>query len=136
MSERRRRPRFPLENLRIHLRVKRGLFSREWVAVKPFDFSRTGVGFKTDELLTPGEHIVVSLRLELEFGDVLVEEADGIVRHSEKECSCFNYGVEFDLSSRRMKREEIQYSLSRMEVLLERYNDILLKMQGVSAPSA
>lgn len=128
-EERRRQPRYPLDKLKVHLRMRRGLFNHEWVSVKPIDYSRSGVGFKTDEVLGVGDSVMISIRLVLEFGDVVIDEAPSIVRHAEKECSCFNYGVQFDLESRRMKREEVQQGLVRIESLLERYKGIQERMR-------
>jgi hypothetical protein len=135
VQERRESSRYPLDNLKIHLRVKRGFLSREWVEVKAIDFSRTGLGFKTDEIMATGDLVVISIHLHLDFGDVVIQEVEGVVRHIQKECSCFNYGVEFDFNSRRMKKENVQYGLARIEVLLERYRDILTKMHNASSPS-
>jgi len=116
----------------VRLKVKRSLFNTEWVAVRPLAYSRNKLALKTDEIMRVGDRIQVSLHLRLDFGDVLIDEAEAIVDSLEKDCSCFNYQTTFDQASRRMRRAEIQQGLTRMENLLDRYRDILQKMQGTA----
>jgi len=131
-QDRRGRLRHPLDSLSVRLKVKRSLFNTEWVAVRPLAYSRNKLTLKTDEIMRVGDRIQVSLHLRLDFGDVLIDEAEAIVDSLEKDCSCFNYQTTFDQASRRMRRAEVQQGLTRMENLLDRYRDILQKMQGTA----
>src|SRR5690606_40990685 len=84
-QDRRGRLRHPLDSLSVRLKVKRSLFNTEWVAVRPLAYSRNKLTLKTDEIMRVGDRIQVSLHLRLDFGDVLIDEAEAIVDSLEKE---------------------------------------------------
>lgn len=132
MPERRRKPRVPWIRFKSEVKIRRTLFYSEWVEVYPFDFNRYGTGVQTDEQFEVGETIVLSLSLEMEAGSIYVDTVPAIVRRKQKHHSRFNYGVEFDYSSRVLGKSSVISDLEHIESVLKKHCDLQARINGIS----
>lgn len=118
MNDRRRRARLSWMSMEARVKVKKGLFSSEWLDVQVVDYSTLGIGFETKTQFDAGDPIILTLRLASEVGDLGVDQIKGVVRHRKPtETLNWAYGVEFELDS---ARKQTLDALERIESVLER----------------
>ncbi|OZG70250.1 hypothetical protein BTA51_26995 [Hahella sp. CCB-MM4] len=120
----------PTLHLDAQLKVRRGMFSHEWVKVQVFKFSADGMTVRTDEDLPAGSRATFSILLAMDFGDIRIDKIEARVNGREKVCSCFDYTLDFVLGSNAVRREAIQSSLQKIESLLSSYDSLLNKIRS------
>lgn len=86
----------PIEDLATRIKVKRGIFSRDWVDVKTYEFTNDHCIVKTDEIYELNGPITLSFHLSLAINDIVIEDFVGKVLKKKKDCSCFHYYIEFN----------------------------------------
>lgn len=119
-QERRRQKRLPFVQVNARVRVRRSLFSREWVDVLVQDFNARGIAFGGDLPLQEGEKVHLSLQLQTETGDFAVEKAVAILRNSRLVQGKPVFGAEFT----RDNSAQVQQSLGQIEGILNRYMEL------------
>ncbi|MCP5209143.1 MAG: PilZ domain-containing protein [Hahellaceae bacterium] len=124
-QERRRRSRLPWANLEAKIKIKKSLFASTWLDVRPFDFSVLGVGLKTTQPFEKGDVIVISFRLALDMGEIVLDDLPGIIRHKVDKAGMYSYGVEFDASAKITNKEETRQQLDRIEAILRKHAEIV-----------
>ncbi len=130
-DERRKKPRLPWIKFQSKVKVRRGLFSTEWVEIVPFDFSKYGMGVQTDEIFELNDIVQLSILLEMEIGSVQLDIVPGIVRYREKHHSRFNYGVEFDYSSKHLGKESVCADLAHIEKVINKHGQMKERLDGL-----
>ncbi|WP_020408027.1 hypothetical protein [Hahella ganghwensis] len=116
-------------HLDAQLKVRRGMFSYEWVKVQVLKFSASGMTIRTDEDLSAGSRATFSILLAMDFGDIRIDKIEAKVNGREKVCSCFDYPLDFVLGSSAVRREAIETSLRKIESLLSSYDSLLNKIR-------
>ncbi|MDI9245778.1 hypothetical protein [Marinobacter sp. CHS3-4] len=124
MVERRRRKRLPWISMQAWVRVKKNLFSSDWVTVEVADYNSLGMGIRPDqglaESLQSQESIQISLSLETEVGEISADGVAAKVRHvDEKDGSTF-VGIEFEKGVKTAVKE----SLERIESIMSRHQQL------------
>ncbi|UZE94613.1 PilZ domain-containing protein [Alkalimarinus alittae] len=130
-DERRQKPRLPWLKFNSKVKVRRGLFSSEWVNIVPFDYSKYGMGIQTDEVFELNNTVQLTISLEMEVGAVEVEIIPGIVRYREKHHSRFNYGIEFDYKSKSISKGQVKTDLEHIEQVLKKHDQIKARLDGM-----
>lgn len=124
MVERRRRKRLPWISMQARVRVKKTLFSSDWVAVDVADYNSLGMGIRPDQALAKSlqkqESIQISLSLETEVGDITAEGVAAKVRHIAEEGGSSFVGIEFEKGAKTSVKE----SLERIESILNRHQQL------------
>ena len=120
-DERRKTPRLPWIKFESKVKVRRSLFSREWVEIVPFDYSKYGMGIQTDEVFELNDVIHLSIYLEMELVSVKLGVVPSVVRYREKHYSRFNYGIEFDYSSKYLSKKSSRADLEYIEQIINKY---------------
>ena len=120
-----------IPDLFIRVKIRRGFLKNEWVDVKSYSFDETHCLIKTDEVFPLNEKIVLSLRLELEPIDLVIDSINATVLNKKKECSCFYYNLEFDKSSLKAP-SATEAPLVRLEALIKRKKLINKKVLDLS----
>ena len=120
-SDKRKVARIPWLKFSAEVKVRRSFFFFFWIEVFPSDFTRFGMGMQTDEVFGEGEIVLLNLSLEMEAGATKLESVPAIVRHKVKHHSRFNYGIEFDETSRTYVKNNLEEELERIELVLERH---------------
>lgn len=128
-SERRKRKRLPWLNLEAKLKVKKSLFSSAWLEVRPFDYNKFGMGIMTIHDLELGDKINISLRLDLEVGEIVIEDLIGVIRYKSPKMGLNSFGLEFDSDSKIFKKQETQEHLERIEQILAKHAELVEKLQ-------
>lgn len=123
-DERRQKPRLPWLKFNSKVKVRRGLFTSEWIDIVPFDFSKYGMGIQTDEVFEISDNVQLSISLEMEVGAVEIEWVTGVVRYREKHHSRFNYGIEFDYKTKSIGKGTIQSDLEHVEQILTKHEQM------------
>jgi len=129
-DERRKNPRLPWIKFESKVKVRRGLFSSEWVEIVPFDYSKYGMGIQTDEVFELKDIIHLSISLEMEVGLVELDVVPGVVRYREKHHSRFNYGIEFDYSSKYLNKESSRSDLEHIEQIINKHEQMKGRLRG------
>ncbi len=119
----------PTLHLDARLKIRRGVFSNEWVKVQVLKFNANGMTIRTDEDLPAGGKAVLSLCLAMDFGDIRIDKLEVLTNGREKVFSCFDYPVDFMLGSNAVRREALQNNLQRIESLLSSYDSLLNKIR-------
>lgn len=130
-DERRKKPRLPWIKFESSVKVRRGLFSTEWVEIVPFDYSKYGMGIQTDELFEVKEVVYLSISLQMEVGTVELDVVPGVVRYREKHHSRFNYGIEFDYTSRHLAKESVRSDLKHIEQIITKHEQMKARLEGM-----
>ncbi|MFD2230466.1 PilZ domain-containing protein [Alkalimarinus sediminis] len=130
-DERRQKPRLPWIKFNSKVKVRRGIFSSEWIDIVPFDFSKYGMGIQTDEVFELKETVNLSISLEMEVGSVEIESISGIVRYREKHHSRFNYGIEFDYASKSVSKGGIKSDLEHIEQVLTKHEQMKDRLENM-----
>jgi hypothetical protein len=127
-DEHRRCRRHPTVELKTEFKIKKGLFSG-WVSVEPCDFNKRGIAIETDHSFQPEDSILLKITLTMAMGDICVDKVEGIIKNRVDSGPHPRYGVEFDYSaSRHMKSIDTQGKLGRIEGILERSENLRLRM--------
>ncbi len=127
-NEHRRCRRHPTVELKTEIKIKKGLFS-EWVSVEPCDFNKRGIAIETEHAFQPEDSILLKVTLAMAMGDICVDKIEGIIKNRVDSGPHPRYGVEFDYSaSRHMKSIDTQSKLGRIEGILERSENLRLRM--------
>ncbi|ARU56349.1 hypothetical protein OLMES_2286 [Oleiphilus messinensis] len=124
-QDRRRRQRLPWVNLSAKVKIKKTMFSSIWMEVKPFDFNQLGMGMTTTGQFEIGDTLAMTLVLNLDVGEMVVEDLPAIVRRKEQKAGLIHYGVEFDQSARFFKKAENVNNLDKLEQMLSRHSKIV-----------
>ena len=119
-QERRRQRRLPFVQVNARVRVRRSLFTREWVDVRVHDFSIKGIAFTGDLPLQEGEKLHLSLQLQTETGDFAIERVVAIIRNSPRINDRTTFGAEFT----RDNSVHVQHCLAQIEGILNRYHEL------------
>ncbi|UZE95984.1 PilZ domain-containing protein [Alkalimarinus alittae] len=128
-SERRRFRRHPALKLKAEVKIKKGLFG-QWVDVEPRDYSKRGMAIETEYAFEPEQPITLNITLEMEIGDIQITKIEGIIKNKLKDTPTPRYGVEFDYTANRhMKTTETQSQLGRIEGILERSENLRLRIE-------
>jgi len=130
-DERRQKPRLPWIKFNSKVKVRRGLFSSEWIDIVPFDYSKYGMGIQTDEVFELKDTVNLSISLEMEVGFVEIELVPGIVRYREKHHSRFNYGIEFDYGSKSVGKGTVKADLEHIEQVLTKHEQMKKRLEGM-----
>jgi hypothetical protein len=120
-----------IPDLFIRVKVRRGFLKKEWVDVKSYLLDKTHYLIKTDEQFTLGEKINLSLRLELNPTDLVIDSINATVLKKRKDCSCFYYNIEFDESSLKAS-PATESPLTRLVALIKRKQVINKKVLDLS----
>lgn len=124
MVERRRRKRLPWISMQARVKVKKNLFSSDWVSVDVADYSSLGMGLKPDAALAKNlekqESIQISLSLETEVGEITADGVSAKIRHVKEEGGASFVGIEFEKGTKASIRE----SLERIESILNRHQQL------------
>ena len=124
MVERRRRKRLPWISMQARVRVKKSLFSSDWVSVEVADYNSLGMGIRPDQALAKSlekqETIQISLRLETEVGEIVADGVAAKVRHVAEEGGASFVGLEFEQGVKASLKE----SLERIESILNRHQQL------------
>ncbi len=126
--ERRRRKRLPWLNLEAKLRVKKSMFSSAWLEVRPFDYNQLGMGVITIHELDMGDKINISLKLDLEVGEIVIEDLIAVIRHKSAKNGLNTYGLEFDTDTKTFKKPETQSHLEKIEQILAKHAELVEKL--------
>jgi hypothetical protein len=118
--ERRQRTRLPWLKFSAQVKIQRSLFNSEWIEVVPYDYSEFGMGIQTDEQFEIDAKVTLSLSLEMDIGSIYIEFLPGFVRYKEKHHSRFNYGIEFDATSRQLQDKFILEQLIHIKKILKK----------------
>lgn len=128
-NERRRFRRHPSVKLIASAKSKKGLFN-PWVEVLPRDYSKRGMAIETQEAFEINQPITLSITLEMELGEIHVTKVEGVIKNKIPSSPIPRYGVEFDYSANRhMKSVETQSQLGRIEGILERSENLRLRIE-------
>lgn len=120
-----------IPDLFIRVKIRRGFLKKEWVDVKSYLLDKSHCLIKTDEQFTLGEKINLSLRLELDPTNLVIDSINATVLKKRKDCSCFYYNLEFDVSS--LKASPASESpLTRLVALIKRKQLINKKVLDLS----
>ncbi|WP_250658052.1 PilZ domain-containing protein [Alkalimarinus coralli] len=130
-DERRQKPRLPWIKFNSKVKVRRGLFSSEWIEIVPFDYSKYGMGIQTDEIFELKETVNLSISLEMEVGVVQIDLIPGIVRYREKHHSRFDYGIEFDYASKIIARGTVRSDLEHIEQVLTKHEQMKARLEDM-----
>ncbi len=120
-----------IKGLFIRVKVRRGFLKKEWVDVKSYLFDETHCLIKTDEVFPLNEKIILSIRLQLEPTDLVIDSIVAKVLKKKKECSCFYYNLEFDESSLKAT-SATESPLVRLDTLIKRKQLINKKVLDLS----
>lgn len=120
MRERRRRERLPFIQMDARVKVRKGLFSNNWLEVQVMDFSKLGMAIVSDQEFKEGDKLQFSLRLNTEVGDITVEQAEALVRNSRVADNGTIYGLEFADS----QKASVGDSIGRIESVLTRFKAV------------
>lgn len=115
---RRKHARYGVGSLRVGLhRVGLlGLFA-DLLDVRPIDFNRFGLAFRTTRMLSPGQPVV----MDLETGEHRVLQVVGVVRDTTRMTHHFRCGVEFDFSANEyMRSDVVKNALADIEKVLNK----------------
>mgnify|MGYP000069981625 CR=1 FL=1 len=124
-----------IPDLFIRVKIRRGFLKKEWVDVKSYSLNTTHCLIKTDEIFPLNEKIVLSLRLELEPIDLVIDSIHATVLKKKKECSCFYYNLAFDENSLKAP-PATESPLVRLESLIKRKQLINKKVLDLSQSPA
>ena len=84
-----------LPGLIARFRIKRGLFRREPVEARLFEFDNFGCVMKTDKVFNPGDTVIIDLIMDMPFENIQAEGVSGLVTERRKHCSNFFYSIDF-----------------------------------------
>jgi hypothetical protein len=113
----RRVPRYGVGSLRAWIQKPGllGLFEKH-VELSPIDFNQTGMAFHHDDLLIPGQSIV----LDLEKGDHNLASIAAVVRYTSQHVNHYRSGVEFNFGvDGQTDTPELRQELIEIEALLK-----------------
>ena len=128
-SERRRNRRHPALELIAEAKIKKGLFG-QWIDVEPCDYSKQGMGIEAEYEFKPEQSITLSITLKMEMGDIHIDKVAGTVKNKINAQPHPRYGIEFDYNANRhMKSLETRSQLGRIEGILERSENLRLRME-------
>ena len=130
-DERRQKPRLPWIKFNSKVKVRRSIFSSEWIDIVPFDYSKYGMGIQTDEIFDLDDTVSLSISLEMEVGAVEINLVSGVVRYREKHHSRFNYGIEFDYSSKALSKGNTKGELEHIEQVLTKHEQMKERLEGM-----
>lgn len=120
MRERRRRERMPFIQMDARVKVRKGLFSKNWLEVQVSDFTGLGMAIVSNHEFKEGDKLQFSLRLNTEVGDITVEQAEAVVRNSRVADNGTIYGLEFADG----QKSSVNESLGRIESVLTRFKAV------------
>lgn len=128
-SERRRYRRHPALELKAEVKIKKGLFGQR-IEVEACDYSKRGMAIETEYEFKPEQSITLSIILKMVMGDIRIDKVEGIVKNKITSHPRPRYGIEFDYdANRHMKAIETKSKLGRIEGILERSENLRLKME-------
>ena len=116
----RARRRMPTANLTSSIRVSKGFLKSIWEEARPKDFSLYGMCLKTNRLFDTDEKITVSLTLEMDMGEINVEQIMARVVRVNKLVGFYEYGIEFDKKVVENTSDSISRNMMRIENFLEK----------------
>ena len=109
-------PRYCVDSLRVWIQ-KPGLLGMfdDHVELSPIDFNQTGMAFRHDYLLIPGQ----SIMLDLKKGDHKLTGIMAVVRYTSQHRDHYRSGVEFSFDvNDYMSSTEVRQTLNEIESLL------------------
>ena len=107
-----------LPDLTVRVKVRRSFLKSEWVDVKTYALDESHCIIKTDELFSPESKITLSLRLDLEPTDLVIDSLNVSVKRQNKECSCFFYYLEINTPP--AKSASVESPIERMVDLVNK----------------
>lgn len=128
--------RFPATELKVELRNKTGVFSCQWHEVYTVDYNKKGFAFVTHEAYEEGQALVFRITLLMEMGTIEVDNVRAVTRNHYPEVEHTDHGnkrigVAFDYqANRHMKSLDTQSNLGRIEGILERSENLRLKLSA------
>ena len=122
----------PIDDLSARIKVKRGLFSREWIDVKTFEFCHSHCVIKTDEIYEINSPIILSFYFNTAMTDIVLEEYVGKVRKKKKDCSCFHYYIDLKDGKSQENAESAASKIRQIATLIKKKKDLDLKKNVVS----
>lgn len=134
INDRRSCRRFPAAELQAKVKIKSGIFNSEWEDVRVADYNKKGISFVTNQDFTEGQEVTFHITLVMEMGNIEVNNIKAVVqnRYSETtqpELGANHIGTAFNYqANRHMKSLDIQSQLGRIEGILERSQNLRLKL--------
>lgn len=123
----------PTANLTSSIRVSKGLLKSLWEDARPKDFSLFGMCLKTNRIYNTGDKITLSLSLELDMGDIKIEQITAKVIRVNKLVGFYEYGVEFDTKIVKNPDNPITLNMMRIENFLTKQEALSAKIAQKSA---
>lgn len=96
INEMRARTRMPTANLKSSIRVSKGILKDIWEEARAKDFSFFGMCLKTNRVFDIDDSITISLNLELDMGNIGIEQVNARIVRIHKLVGFYEYGLEFD----------------------------------------
>ncbi len=120
-----------ISDLSARIKVKRGFFTKDWVDVKVYEFCPSSCIIKTDEVYLVGSPITLSFKLPLELNEIVIEELVGKVTSKRKDCSCFHYCVEINISKMR-KDSLVSDKIKQIDSIIRKKRALTTKLNSVA----
>lgn len=122
----------PLPDLTADFQVKRGLFRKERIFARLFDFDHHGCVIKTDKIFNPGDTLTLTLVMEMPFEDIRTDRLNGLVTERQKHCSNFFYAIEFVGNDAQTRAAESD-KLGRIQAVLMKKLTLRSRRNGPSS---
>lgn len=124
-----------IPDLTIRVKVRRGFLKSEWVDVKSYSVDQTHAIIKTDEIFPINDKVTLSLRLDVEPNNLVIDSVTAKVLKQKKECSCFFYFLEFSNDNSKLPGTS-DSPLARLAELIRKKQLINKKFLSLSQASA
>ncbi|ARU56355.1 MAG: hypothetical protein MI864_23690 [Pseudomonadales bacterium] len=118
-------------DLKSRIKVKRGLFTRDWVDVKVYEFTPLHCVIKTDEIFDIQAPIPLSFQLLLDVNDIVIEELIGRVVKKRKDCSCFHYYIDIK-SGKHATDTAILSKINKIAAIVKKKQALNSKLNSVA----
>ncbi len=125
----------PIDDLKTRIKVKRGIFARDWVDVKTYEFDTNHCIIKTDEIYEINSNITLSFHMPLAIDDIVIEDYVGKIRKKKKDCSCFHYFIDFT-EGKSSEGQIAENKIKQIANLIKKKKTIEAKKQNVSQRNA
>ena len=133
-ADRRSCRRFPAAELKAELKIKSGFFSTALEEIHTVDYNKKGLAFVSSKPFEENQSITLKITLVMEMGNISIDNIIAVVKnkfpeHEHQQHGDTRIGAAFDFeSTRHMKSIDTQSPLGRIEGILERSQNLRMKM--------
>ncbi len=128
IKELRARKRMPTANLKSSIRISKGFLNDIWEDARAKDFSFFGMCIKTNREFKVDDTLTLSLNLEMDMGNIEVEQISARVVRITKLVGFYEYGVEFDKKITKNPTGAVAMNILRIENFLDKQAALFAKM--------